>query len=385
MSRHFVVIAPGRRVGVVASTYKDFLRKCRSILKVKKEKELTVTLVDGTEVDKEYFEVLVSNTELQVSPSEENKAPDFIHQLAGFLNACLQCQPKIHDRVFEYLQEAKSSAKAKELLELLAKVSEEVASVSSRDSDFEWFRGLNTKFKTKEAVMQNSAETRIRSYLYQTKQELLHNDPPEGSPQRQAITFFMQQLSSCRYNRKYFDRTAAPSERLCDSHGLFECEGPYDKNKCDSIHFINPYTSREARIIFSTWNLDHVVEKSRTVLPTLKSALSGPKASVVNLSYFYNLLFCHKNGIAKNSSGNLKLVHIACHVKKPHELQCEHREIYLCNKTSKFSDAVDGKQSRQCPVHSMKTRFKRKNCNLDHITKKRPRVTRRHSDLTRVK
>jgi DNA fragmentation factor beta subunit len=26
-------------------------------------------------------------------------------------------------------------------------------------------------------------------------------------------------------------------------------------------HTINPYSSREERILFSTWNLDHVIER----------------------------------------------------------------------------------------------------------------------------
>ena len=57
----------------------------------------------------------------------------------------------------------------------------------------------------------------------------------------------------------YFDREAKPEERLCDDEGCFCCEGEYNKNGCDIKHSINPYLSREQRIIFSTWNLDHVL------------------------------------------------------------------------------------------------------------------------------
>lgn len=70
----------------------------------------------------------------------------------------------------------------------------------------------------------------------------------------QTQNFFLMH----RHNACYFDRTARPDERLCDMNGLFQCEGPYDEDKCSGFHFINPYASREARIIFSTWNLDHV-------------------------------------------------------------------------------------------------------------------------------
>lgn len=381
MSRRFVaVLSPCRRkVGIVASTYRDFLKKCRAKFTLKKEKALIVTLDDGTEIDEEYFEFLDSDTELHVSSMEEYKIPDFINQLAVFLHDCLKQQPKIHDKVLELLQEALSSTKARALLELLAEFSD-LSSVSSRESDTEWFKGLNTKFKTKESVMRNSAETRVRGYLDNTKRELLSDNPPEDSPCRQVIAFFKQQLSNCRYNAKYFDRTAEPHERLCDAQGLFKCEGPYDEENCPGIHFINPYTSREARIIFSTWNLDHVIEKSRTVLPTLKAALSGSRSSEVNLSYFHNLLFCHKTGTNKNSSGNLKLVHIACHVKKPHQLECEPRQIYMCKKTSHSSDAVDGLQLlEQHSLHPMITRYKwkRQHCYVDQLTSERPHVTKR--------
>ena len=59
--------------------------------------------------------------------------------------------------------------------------------------------------------------------------------------------------------------------------GYFKCEGKYDDDKgCaynrksnddtedkddnifNLIHRINPYESSESRIMFSTWNLDHV-------------------------------------------------------------------------------------------------------------------------------
>ena len=68
------------------------------------------------------------------------------------------------------------------------------------------------------------------------------------------------------------------NEAFCDSLGNFDCEGRYDLKKCNYInsineveltkpenmpcqqisHNINPYQSAEARIMFSTWNLDHV-------------------------------------------------------------------------------------------------------------------------------
>lgn len=35
-------------------------------------------------------------------------------------------------------------------------------------------------------------------------------------------------------------------------------QGPFDNESCPCRHSINPYGNRESRILFSTWNLDHV-------------------------------------------------------------------------------------------------------------------------------
>lgn len=35
-------------------------------------------------------------------------------------------------------------------------------------------------------------------------------------------------------------------------------QGPFDLESCLSKHSINPYGNRESRILFSTWNLDHM-------------------------------------------------------------------------------------------------------------------------------
>lgn len=35
-------------------------------------------------------------------------------------------------------------------------------------------------------------------------------------------------------------------------------QGPFDRGDCACKHSINPYSNRESRIVFSTWNLDHM-------------------------------------------------------------------------------------------------------------------------------
>lgn len=43
-----------------------------------------------------------------------------------------------------------------------------------------------------------------------------------------------------------------------DRHLFSSVQGPFDVDDCTSRHSINPYSNRESRVLFSTWNLDHV-------------------------------------------------------------------------------------------------------------------------------
>ncbi|XP_063584818.1 DNA fragmentation factor subunit beta-like [Penaeus indicus] len=359
---NLVAIGPqGKRVGLVVSSFQQFMEKSREKFALKNDETLKVTLSDDTEIDEEYFEFVSPGSELHVA-SSSGETPEEIQALATFLHRCLQNQPQVHDRIMGLLRESSRSPKGAEILGLLSVSSQVSASVSERTSDHEWFKGLDTKFKTKESVMRNSAETRMRGYFEQAKKELLADDPSSNGPARQAIEFFRQELKSCGHNAAYFDRSASKCLRLCDSYGLFECEGQYDSPGCFSSHFINPYACREARIVFSTWNLDHVIEKSRAILPTLKKALKGPRAESVNLPYFHSLLFRHKcKKQGEDAEGNLKLVHIACHIKKPHGDRCDQGKIYVEKKYSgdktNGHDVIDSRlatrfQSRSCGVTS---------------------------------
>ncbi|KAK7065335.1 hypothetical protein SK128_021848 [Halocaridina rubra] len=334
---YFIVVGPDRRkkVGLVFTTYKEFIEKCSSKFTINAE-DVCLTLEDETEVDEEFFEVLESGRELRIKCRRTEKGIHHLHLLAEFLHQCLTKQPSVYNKVMQCLRDPDQSPA---VLDLLAQIAKSASASPYRD-DAEWFKGLNTKFRTKEAVMRNSAETRIRGYLDMAKKSLLVGTPqlPE-SPCKKAIDYFKGRLSECKYNANYFDRSA-PSGRLCDKDGLFECEGPYNREECDgsSFHLINPYATREARIIFSTWNLDHVIEKSRTILPTLREALEKSEFSDINLDYFYELLFLHKN----TKCGNLKLVHIACHDKKLHENTCDSSKVFRSKTTTTTtSNSID--------------------------------------------
>lgn len=57
----------------------------------------------------------------------------------------------------------------------------------------------------------------------------------------------------------------------------------------------------------------------------------------MNLQHFHQLLFHHKD--TTTLGGNLKLVHVACHIKKPHHLKIQPEHIYL---SEDDTDNVDG-------------------------------------------
>lgn len=117
-------------------------------------------------------------------------------------------------------------------------------------------------------------------YFYKTKEELLKTKEI-ALPQKQLQAFILDlntRLKMNKFHGYYFDRACAGNENMksiCDIWGTFTCQGRWDKDKClyHPPHSINPYISREARIIFQTWNLDHNKERSRSIIPAIRTAL----------------------------------------------------------------------------------------------------------------
>lgn len=184
--------------------------------------------------------------------------------------------------------------------------------------------GLESRFRNKSGYLRYSCESRIRGYLREVSAYTSAVDAAARGEFERVLSFMSQKLKSVKYHGSYFDRGAEPGSRLCTPEGWFSCQGPFDMDSCLSKHSINPYGNRESRILFSTWNLDHIIEKKRTVVPTLAGAIQDGRE--VNWEYFYRLLF---------TAENLKLVHIACHKKTTHRLQCDHSRIYRPQKRSK--------------------------------------------------
>lgn len=176
------------------------------------------------------------------------------------------------------------------------------------------------------------AQDRIRGYFYKTKDELKHKSLP-----KQKLDTLLKQLQdklqNVRYFGYYFDRRYAASNSInnvivgdyartisiCDEFGKFTCKGRWDKDHClyehNNQHEINPYKSREARIIFQTWNLDHVIERSRSIIPAVCDALlENEKINVNKFLIDVDNVFCDLFTLK-----NLKFVHIVCHDKGTHD------------------------------------------------------------------
>ncbi|XP_072758881.1 DNA fragmentation factor subunit beta [Anoplolepis gracilipes] len=116
-------------------------------------------------------------------------------------------------------------------------------------------------------------------------------------------------LESCPYRVKPRGKQIA----LCDEKGEFKCEGRWNTNvgcAYNDRHKINPYKSKEELALFSTWNLDHKIERSRTLVPRLLQLSQQDTINEQDIYDCYDNLFTVKN---------LRLVHIVCHDKGSHK------------------------------------------------------------------
>ncbi|XP_045154929.1 DNA fragmentation factor subunit beta [Echinops telfairi] len=182
-----------------------------------------------------------------------------------------------------------------------------------------WQGWLESRFRSKSSYLRYSCGSRIRSYLREASSYASEVDAETREEYMRILGHMGQKLKSMQYHGSYFDRGAQADGRLCTPEGWFSCQGPFDMDDCLSKHSINPYSNRESRILFSTWNLDHVIEKKRTVVPALARAIKEQDGREVDWEYFYDLLF---------TSENLKLVHIACHKKTAHPRSCDPSRAY---------------------------------------------------------
>lgn len=270
---------------------------------------------DGTEVTDDYFPGLPNDAELLLLTAGQTWQ-GYVSDITRFLSVFNEPHAGVIRAARQLLSDERAPLRQKLLADLLHHVNQNITA-ETREQDPSWFEGLESRFRNKSGYLRYSCESRIRGYLREVSAHTSAVDAAAREEFERVLSSMCQKLKSEKYNGSYFDRGAEASDRLCTPEGWFSCQGPFDLDSCLSKHSINPYGNRESRILFSTWNLDHIIEKKRTVVPTLAEAVQDGRE--VNWEYFYSLLF---------TAENLKLVHIACHKKTTHKLQCDHSRIY---------------------------------------------------------
>lgn len=293
--------------------------------------------------------------------------------------------------VNEYLKN-KDNGDILKVLNKICSDNEERALLSSIDEHEEWF-GDDKKLKTKEEVMRKKAQDRVKGYFYKTKDELTKSPIYKSSSLARKLiddllSDFFLFLSGVNYFSTLFDRTCKerfipskatkddeidatsvgkkPIKRkritletkvqirkqnvfkkysvtLCNEIGEFNCHGLWFDENCTYSHKINPYYSRENLIFFQIFNLDHQIEISRSIFPSIlknvedlvnnKALCSIHKKSGVQVSiltYFLEIF----------TVKNLKFVHIVCHDKANHSKRSLGRIICVNCREYKFLEKI---------------------------------------------
>ncbi|XP_035200399.1 DNA fragmentation factor subunit beta [Oxyura jamaicensis] len=306
-----------QKFGVAAGSLRGLLRKGCRLLQVPLAGSRLCLYEDGTELSEGFFRTLPPQTELVLlgaGESWQGCVSDVERLLAAFHSQ----RDAIVEAAQKLLSDEQAPRRQKLLADLIHNLHENI-SAEDRQEDSKWFEGLESRFKNKSSYMRYSCESRIRSYMKEVNNFISKVHPTARDAYKRIIDLMSDKLKSAKYNGCYFDRREEEAVRLCTMEGWFSCQGPFDRDDCPCKHSINPYSNRESRILFSTWNLDHIIEKKRTVVPELAEAVKTRDGREVNWEYFYQLLF---------TIDNLKLVHIACHKKTGHNLSCDKTKIY---------------------------------------------------------
>ncbi|KAE8293198.1 DNA fragmentation factor subunit beta [Larimichthys crocea] len=326
-----------RKYGVAAKDVKELLKKGCKLLQLPLSGAHVCLYDDGTKVTDEYFKTLPDNTELVILSRDQTWSGGVVYDISQLLSASLYGDA-IVKAAKGLLSDEKAPKRRKILTDLMQNL-EDRSDLENRTDDEDWFKGVDTRFKTKSAYMRYNCESRIRGYMKEVVEATKTIEKAKVRTEfEKASRSLAEMLKNARNNGSYFDRTEEEPDRLCTQEGWFTCQGSFDQELCPSFHSINPYSSQESRVFFSTWNLDHRIEKKRTVIPALLDALQNHKSVDVNLNYFYRMLFTREN---------LKLVHIVCHKKGAHNLQCDTKEIFRrAGNTQKGKQKVVGRKRR---------------------------------------
>ncbi|XP_005404188.1 PREDICTED: DNA fragmentation factor subunit beta isoform X5 [Chinchilla lanigera] len=306
-----------RKFGVAGHTCQEVLRKGCLRFQVPERGSRLCLCEDGTEVTEDYFPGVPDDAELVLLTAGQTWG-GYVSDIGRLLSVFQEPHTGAIQAVRQLLADERAPLRKKLLADLLQSASQNMEA-ETRAEDPPWFEGLESRFRNKSGYLRYSCESRIRGYLREVTTYASQVDVGAREEFLRVLGSMCKKLKAAQYHGSYFDRGAEASGRLCTPEGWFSCQGPFDLEDCVSKHSINPYSNRESRILFSTWNLDHIIEKKRTIVPTLADAVQRQDGREVDWEYFYSLLF---------TSENLKLVHIACHKKTTHKLQCDPHRIY---------------------------------------------------------
>uniref|UniRef100_A0A8D8YUC1 DNAation factor subunit beta n=1 Tax=Cacopsylla melanoneura TaxID=428564 RepID=A0A8D8YUC1_9HEMI len=186
-----------KMVGVAAKSFRELLTKCCIKFDVKK-RNVKLVLLDGTLVENEdYFQTLPNQSVLLIqSPGEQNVAQNFLHTL--FSTLCPPGAELIYSTLqlinVDLLRSGAAVQKffdhnVKEKLRQLNRIvnageeEENRTGLSERSEDPDWFMGLETNARTKEAFMFKRSQERIRGYLYKSRSDIRKSPPYVSSDQ----------------------------------------------------------------------------------------------------------------------------------------------------------------------------------------------------------
>ncbi|KAJ8386878.1 hypothetical protein AAFF_G00165790 [Aldrovandia affinis] len=311
-------VRENKKYGIAATSLEELLKKGCKMMQVPLPGSHICLYEDGAEVTEDYFKNLPFNAEL-VLLTKDQSWKGFVCDIGLLLGFSDGHTDLLIQSANDLLAGERSEKRRKILGDLLHNLKDN-SETEERENDEDWFQGIDSRFKTKSAYMKFNCGNRVRGYM----KDVDGYAPSIRSAKvqmeyKKTVDCMTEKLKAAKYNGCYFDRKEKGPNRLCTQEGWFSCQGAFDQDKCKSLHSINPYGNRESRILFSTWNLDHRIEKKRTIIPALARALRNHKSSDINWHYFYSLLFTREN---------LKLVHIVCHKKEAHGLQCDSKKIY---------------------------------------------------------
>ncbi|XP_053061996.1 DNA fragmentation factor subunit beta isoform X2 [Acinonyx jubatus] len=246
-----------KKFGVAGRSYQEVLRKGCFHFQLPVTGSRLCLYEDGTELTGDYFSSVPDNSELVLLTSGQTWQ-GYVSDIHHFLHAFHKPQAGLIQAARQLLSGEQAPLRQKLLADLLHTISENTEA-ETRAEDPPWFEGLESRFKNKSGYLRYSCESRIRSYLREVSASASTVGAEAQEEYVRIVGLMCRKLRAEQYHSSYFDRGAEADSRLCTPEGWFSCQGPFDVDSCASKHSINPYGNRESRILFSTWNLDHIV------------------------------------------------------------------------------------------------------------------------------